>query len=377
MSEYQYYGFRSIETPLSQQQRKTLREISSRAHITSSSFTNTYNYGDLKAEPLTMMSDFFDVGLYMSSWGQITLFIKISRSLLSEDTLSKFYHKYVVDYHGEGDNWIISFSLPEGEEYYDHLYGLLEQEDEYLDDLIELRNEIISGDYRCFTLAWLPLLACEQVEVLPVFLADYAELTTAQQVFAEVFPIENNYILALKNNVPPMKNSQSTPSRQWLTKLADVTKNELLTLVFDGHINQARQQLQLLNQQYTDNDSVEILMMASNKLHDFYHKAEQKELAKQQAEIKKQQAMRAQLRKNNLKMVYQEKKQYWRKVVIHADEGNAKGYERAVNYLNDLCESYQQNNNEAGFSEALASFVANYRRKTSLIKRLKQQGLIA
>jgi len=374
MSEYQYYGFRSIETSLSQQQRQELREISSRAHITSSSFTNTYNYGDLKADPLTMMSDFFDVGLYMSSWGQMKLFIKIPCSVLSEDLLFKFHYEYVLDYHADGSNWIITLSLPDGEEYYVHLYGLLDQEGEYLDDLIELRNEIISGDYRCFTLAWLPLLACEQVEAIPVFLSDYTQLTTAQQVFIEVFPIDVHYLSALKNNLPSINSTQCKPSKQWLIELSEETKNELLTLVIDGRASLAKQQLQSLSRQ--NNNSIEILTLESNKLHLFYQQVKQQENSKQQIEIKKQQAARDQLRKNHLKTIYQEKEQYWCKASISADEGNSRGYEQAVNFLKDLCESYQHQNNKIAFSEKMALFTLKYQRKSSLIKRLKQQGLI-
>ena len=42
MSEYQYYEFRAIERPLTPEQMRELRTLSSRAEITSSSFTNTY-----------------------------------------------------------------------------------------------------------------------------------------------------------------------------------------------------------------------------------------------------------------------------------------------------------------------------------------------
>ena len=52
MSEYQYYEFQAIDKPLSQKDQEMLRDISSRAQITSTSFVNEYNYGDLKADYL-------------------------------------------------------------------------------------------------------------------------------------------------------------------------------------------------------------------------------------------------------------------------------------------------------------------------------------
>ena len=50
MSEYQYYEFQAIDRPLDRAAQKALRSISSRARITATSFTNHYEWGDLKGE---------------------------------------------------------------------------------------------------------------------------------------------------------------------------------------------------------------------------------------------------------------------------------------------------------------------------------------
>lgn len=46
MSEYQLYEFVAVDRPLTSAQRRQLRDISSRAEITASSFRNEYNYGE-------------------------------------------------------------------------------------------------------------------------------------------------------------------------------------------------------------------------------------------------------------------------------------------------------------------------------------------
>ena len=46
MSEYQYYEFQAIDRPLDEADRRALRAISTRARITATSFTNTYEWGD-------------------------------------------------------------------------------------------------------------------------------------------------------------------------------------------------------------------------------------------------------------------------------------------------------------------------------------------
>ena len=56
MSEYQYYDFKSIDHALTKAEMAALCSISTRAVITTTSFTNHYEWGDLKADPLNSNS---------------------------------------------------------------------------------------------------------------------------------------------------------------------------------------------------------------------------------------------------------------------------------------------------------------------------------
>ena len=69
MSEYQYYEFLALDRPLTAKQRAELRSISSRAEITATRFTNEYQWGDLKGDPLQMVKEYFDAFLYLANWG--------------------------------------------------------------------------------------------------------------------------------------------------------------------------------------------------------------------------------------------------------------------------------------------------------------------
>lgn len=55
MSEYQYYDFRAIDRPLTKKEMAALRSVSTRAAITTTSFTNHYEWGDLKASPSNLL----------------------------------------------------------------------------------------------------------------------------------------------------------------------------------------------------------------------------------------------------------------------------------------------------------------------------------
>lgn len=45
MSEYQYYEFAAVDQPLDERELDMLRALSTRAHITPTSFVNTYQCG--------------------------------------------------------------------------------------------------------------------------------------------------------------------------------------------------------------------------------------------------------------------------------------------------------------------------------------------
>ena len=64
MSEYQYYEFVVVDRLLTPQQQAELRNQSSRATISSSSFVNEYHWGDLRGDPLDWMQRYFDAHVY-------------------------------------------------------------------------------------------------------------------------------------------------------------------------------------------------------------------------------------------------------------------------------------------------------------------------
>ena len=77
MSEYQCYEFLAIDTPLSPKQQGELRDISTRAEISSTRFWNEYQWGDLKADPGKLLLKYFDVHHYFANWGSRVLMVRL------------------------------------------------------------------------------------------------------------------------------------------------------------------------------------------------------------------------------------------------------------------------------------------------------------
>ena len=81
MSEYQYYDFRAIDQALTKADIAALRSISTRAMITSTSFTNHYEWGDLKADPRKLLEKYFDAFVYVTNWGTREFYLRLPREL--------------------------------------------------------------------------------------------------------------------------------------------------------------------------------------------------------------------------------------------------------------------------------------------------------
>src|SRR5208282_3172188 len=90
MSEYQYYEFQAIDRPLSEADREALRALSTRARITATSFTNSYEWGDFKGDPAQLMERWFDLHLYLANWGSRRLMIRLPKRLIDRHLLGAF-----------------------------------------------------------------------------------------------------------------------------------------------------------------------------------------------------------------------------------------------------------------------------------------------
>src|SRR6266581_794810 len=108
MSEYQYYEFQAIDRPLDRAAQDALRSISSRARITATSFTNQYEWGDLKGDPRKFMERWFDLHLYLANWGTRRLMIRVPKRLVNRTDIESFLRDIDwVEVWTSGDNLIV------------------------------------------------------------------------------------------------------------------------------------------------------------------------------------------------------------------------------------------------------------------------------
>src|ERR1017187_7528651 len=77
MSEYQYYEFLAVDRPLTVTEQAEVREFSTRARITGTSFTNEYHWGDFRGDPSHLMQRYYDAHLYLANWGTHRIMLRL------------------------------------------------------------------------------------------------------------------------------------------------------------------------------------------------------------------------------------------------------------------------------------------------------------
>lgn len=90
MSEYHYYGFRTIDRPLGDRQMRELRAVSIRATISRTSFSNHYEYSDLKANPRDLLLRYFDASLDFAHWFYAEVAFKYRKGAVDLKTLRRY-----------------------------------------------------------------------------------------------------------------------------------------------------------------------------------------------------------------------------------------------------------------------------------------------
>ena len=148
MSEYQYYEFQAIDRPLGDKEISELRAISTRAVITATSFTNTDNWGDLKADPEKLLRKYFDAFLYVANWGSHWLVFRVPADALDLDTVKAYQTPESFTVRRWGSHIVLSFRSED--ESGDWVDG-----EGRLASLVSLRADILRGDFRALYLAWL------------------------------------------------------------------------------------------------------------------------------------------------------------------------------------------------------------------------------
>jgi hypothetical protein len=380
MSEYQYYEFQAIDKPLSEKNREVLRDISSRAQITSASFVNEYNYGNFKGEPLKLVEKYFDAFLYVTNWGTHQLMLRIPRKLIDLDLASQYCIGDSWTIYEKGDYLIFDFTS-ETEDYD------WEEGEGYLLPLISLRSDLIRGDYRCLYLAWLFCAQMDEIEddeEEPPVPANLGNLNASLESFADFMRLDKDLIqVAAENSIAEQKSVQNDQKLKiWIGGLPNSEKDTIIfRLINDndphiGHELLQRFRKTLSIKDTKNNEKASRTVMRLLQKAEAYAKEKDRQIAEQKAKEKARKEKEAAIaREKYLNGLAGRENEIWKKVDALILTKKPKDYDEAVRLLIDLKDLAKKNTTTSLFKSKLMAIRENHSRKSSFINRIDSVNL--
>lgn len=146
MSEYQYYEFCRLGTPLSSEARKEMHSLSSRANVTTHGASYVYNYGDFRGNSEQLVLKHFDAFFYIASWGTVELIFKYSNKDVNFKEFKKYCIEDVIDFEQHEQSILLKIQVSNEEGF-----GWTEGEG-ILPDLLPLYDEIKNKNYQFLNL---------------------------------------------------------------------------------------------------------------------------------------------------------------------------------------------------------------------------------
>ena len=227
MSEYQSYEFVALDRPLSPKQMEQLRRVPTRAEISPTRFWNEYHWGDLKADPATLVERYFDAHLYVANWGAHRLILKMPTARLDVKALKQYFgHGHAARFRKTGDHVTLDLTSdieePDDDEMTNGSASLAA--------LSPLRAELLRGDLRPAYLAW--LLAVQQDDLddeatEPPVPAGLEHLTAAQQAMVDFFRIDIDLVAAAASGSKASA-ADDDAFRRWVARLTPNEKDAWL-----------------------------------------------------------------------------------------------------------------------------------------------------
>ena len=376
MSEYQYYEFQAIDRPLGEADRAELQALSSRARVTSTTFTNTYNYGDFRGDPRKLVERWFDLHLYLANWGTRRLMIRLPKRLLDPSRLEVFLHGVEwVEVWESGTNLIVDMH------FHDSAYADWEEGEGWLGALVPLRAELLAGDLRLFYLLWLTAaeagdLSDDEKEPLP----GIGPLTAALGVFADFFHVDPDLVrVSAERSADAHGGAISDDAvREAIAAIPGAEKTALLQRLVDGDPHVAAEVRSRVREAVAPGAG------ESRERHrtvaDLRARAAAIRKERETAVAERREAerrWRAELEEKARRMrlgalAARGAASVWREVETEIERRNAAGYERAVHLLRDLRALAEEDGSVEEFSERVRSLRDRHERKRRFIERLAE-----
>jgi hypothetical protein len=381
MSEYQYYEFLAVDRPLTSKEQAELRELSTRAEISATRFTNVYHYGNFKGSPDRMMERYFDAHVYTANWGTRIFMLRLPRKLFDP----KLAAPYLTEHQGlflraTREHVILTFRAEAADE------GWEDSGEDWLAQLLSLRSELLAGDLRCLYLGWLSV-ACdgdldEEVAEPPVP-PGMKTLSGALKALVDFLGVDSDLLevaCAASSETPAQRFPPRAALVAWVKVLPAKEKDDVLLRLMEGQephlgaelLQRFRQDQSPAPRGTASGRTVGELHEAARTRREEREKRAEEARAREKARLERE---AAKVREKALQSLAAREAVAWKEVDAHFSTRKPAGYEAGVRLLKDLGEVARRQGREAEFSARVRSIRELNARRPALISRLDGAGV--
>jgi hypothetical protein len=374
MSEYQYYEFVAIDGPISDEGLRYARGCSTRASVSRMRWQNTYNFGGFHGSVDTLLK-YYDAHFYIANWGSVRLGLAFPKGALPTEAIQPYLRKgrqyeHTLTVRETGNRCIVWWECnPEDGGDWTDGEGLI-------DELMEIREELMRGDYRALFLGWLADFNPEEYgnskddkAVMPPVPAGLDHLTPALKALIEHFPVDHD-ALAVAAGLSQASTLDRIPMASVLEGLAVSEMRALLARVADGGgtgVMNELNRLTLPRVQAPADQTMKCTGFAAKT--NETREASRKKKAEAAAEKRQREA---ELRGQHLASIMQRADTIWSDLDPLMDQKIASAYDQAASWLEELRDAYTQADETAGFQQKLAAFRVRYSNRPAMLRRIKE-----
>ncbi|MEL7121858.1 MAG: hypothetical protein AAFO07_20590 [Bacteroidota bacterium] len=376
MSEYQHYEFHAIDRPLNPEVMAAVGKMSSRVQLSSRKAVFTYSYSDFRYDEEEVLVDYFDFMLYISNWGTKRMMMKFPLELVDYDFLKKYRIRVLSDYEQEirvlrrGEYIIVDINYSEE----DGLGWIDEGDHGY--DFLNIRQEIMEGDYRSLFMMWLRFL--EDLYRSNEFDHEYSidsklipsnllSLSASSHAVKDFYGIDEDWLAVMR----AYSGFEEVEKDNYEAIIPNMSKERMIEYIQmilreESHLK-IRLIKELQGKSRVRNSGSDLIKLL--------------EIGKRIVEIKEKKLREEEKRKaretlERMDKIRQNREGIEKEVTASIEQGNSKGYRLALSKILELKAMNDYFNMGSYFELLLDQIRTNYSRKSSFIRMLKEERLI-
>jgi hypothetical protein len=396
MTEYQYYEFQAIDRPLTREQMAEIRAVSTRAEITPNRFTNTYNYGDFRGDPVEFVEKFFDAHVYVANWGTNILMFGMPETAVNVEALQAYQTDSGFAVQVRGGRVIVTFERQDEDGGGDWI-----EEDEgagWMSALVGLRADLINGDLRAAYLGWLRTVQVEGELLEEAEPADdeapdagmleppvppgLGSLSGPLEALVRFLDLDQDLVAVATEASQPLTGTDLAEAdvTSWIATLSSAEKDTILLRLMQGD-PQLRSELNRRARKDLAPAAYEIAppgrtidaLWQAAEARTAERKQREAEAARQERVRRMAEANRA--REAHLASLAGREGELWHQVETGVRTKKPKEYDRAVEILRDLRDVALREGEASDFNTRLSALRSDHSSKPSFIQRLDKARL--